>query len=50
MIGRKIKARVFLEGVEIKNVYKVTVQTAIGTPSVAEVQLPPVEEFFERYE
>jgi hypothetical protein len=49
MIGRVIKPRVFLEGVEIP-VYRVTVQTSIGAPSAAVLDIPPSEEFFERFE
>lgn len=49
MIGRVIKPRVFLEGVEIP-VYRITVQTSIGAPSAAVLDIPPSEEFFERFE
>lgn len=48
-LGRVIKPRVFLEGVEIP-VYSVVVQTTIGAPSVAAISIPPSEKFFERYD
>ena len=48
MIGRKIKPRVYLEGIEIP-AYKVTVQTTIGTSALAIIECPPVEEFFDRF-
>lgn len=47
MLGRTIKPKVYLEGVEI-DAYKVTVQAAIGTSSAAIVEVPPADAFFER--
>ena len=49
MIGRRIKPRVYLEGIEIP-AYKVTVQTTIGTSALAIIECPPVEEFFDRFD
>jgi hypothetical protein len=49
MIGRRIKPKVYLEGIEIP-AYKVTVQTSIGTSALAIIECPPVEEFFDRFE
>jgi len=49
MLGRIIRPRVFLEGVEIP-AYRITVQTSIGAPAAAVIEVPPSEEFFERFE
>lgn len=48
MIGRIVRPKVYLEGFEIP-AYKVTVQTVIGAPSMAIIECPPLEEFFDRY-
>jgi len=47
-LARVIRPRVFLEGTEVQ-CYKISVQSCIGAPSVATIDLPPVEEFFDRY-
>ena len=49
MIGRVIKPRVFLEGFEIPS-YGAMVQASIGAPALATVDIPPLEEFFDRFE
>lgn len=48
MIGKRIKPRVYLEGIEIP-AYKITVQTSIGASAIAIIECPPVEEFFDRF-
>src|SRR3990167_8459434 len=48
MLGKVIKLKVFIEGVPV-NAYRVTVQTSIGAPSMAIIDIPPAEEFFERF-
>lgn len=48
MIGRIVKPRVYIEGIEVKSIYKVTVQSSINTPAVAIIELPPDERFFDR--
>jgi hypothetical protein len=47
-LGRIIRPKVYIEGVEVP-CYKVIVQTSIGGPSQALIDVPPVEEFFDRY-
>jgi hypothetical protein len=47
-VGRIIRPKVYIEGVEVP-CYKVIVQTSIGGPSQAMIDVPPVEEFFDRY-
>lgn len=47
MNGRVIKPKVFIEGIEVP-FYRVTVQAAISAPATAVIDIPPVEEFFER--
>lgn len=47
-LGRIIRPKVYIEGVEIP-CYKVVVQTAIGGPATAQIDVPPVEEFFDRF-
>lgn len=46
-LGRIIRPKVYIEGVEIP-CYKVVVQTAIGGPATAMIDVPPVQEFFDR--
>jgi hypothetical protein len=47
MTARIVKPRVYLEGIEIP-AYRVTIQSAIGGPASAVIDIPPLEEFFER--
>lgn len=47
-LGRIIRPKVYIEGVEIP-CYKVIIQTSIGGPAVATLEVPPTEEFFDRY-
>lgn len=47
MIGRIVKPRVYLEGIEIP-CYSVTIQSVAGQSASAIVDIPPLEEFFER--
>lgn len=47
MLGRIIRAKVFFEGIEVP-FYRITVQNAIGAPSIALIDIPPSEKFFER--
>lgn len=47
MIGRIVKPRVYLEGIEIP-AYSVTIQSVAGQSASAIIDIPPLEEFFER--
>lgn len=47
--GKTLKVRLFMEGIEIP-CYRVMVQSSIGAPAVASVEIPPAEEFFDRQE
>lgn len=47
MKGRIVRPKVYLEGLEIP-CYSLTVQTRVSAPSVAVIEIPPIEEFFER--
>lgn len=49
MIGRIVKPRVFLEGFEVPS-YGIMVQASVGLPAMATIDLPPLEEFFDRFE
>lgn len=49
MNGRRIIPKVYLEGFEIP-AYSITIQTAIGAPAVATIDIPPHESFFDRVE
>lgn len=47
--GKKIVLRVFLEGLEIP-CFRAVVQSSIGAPAVATIDVPAATEFFDRYE
>ena len=48
MLGRIVRPRVYIEGVEVP-CYRATVQASSGSPSTALIDIPPSEEFFERF-
>lgn len=49
MIARQIRPLVYLEGVPVR-AYRVTIQTTAAVPTVAVIDLPPHEAFFERFQ